>query len=422
MKRSILFIIVALAGYGVGAQSIDTVTLEQCYQQAMQHFPVVKQKELLLQSTDLEIKKLNTQYLPQLALNVQATYQSDVPHIPVESPVFTVPEVPKDQYKGTIDLNQVIYDGGAIKRQKDIKSSALLAQQQNIEVQLYQLKIQVTNLFFNVLLSEAQLEVNDLLSQNIDNQLNKVQAAVDNGVMIASGASVLKAELIKTQQQKNAITQNKIAAVAMLQELTGLAIDTASAFKYPQTTFSASNEFSARPEYKLYQLQQQTLDLQQKGILSRQLPRLGAFAQGGFGRPGFNLLNPELKPIYIAGLKLSWSPWHWNEDKYDRQIITINKSVIDNQREVFDINNRIALLKQSATIQSLQQQIALDDDVIALREEITRSASAQLENGVITSTDYLIELLAEQQARLSMKTHAIQLEQAKSEYLLTVGK
>lgn len=422
MKRSILAVAITVAFYSANAQTGSTVTLQQCYEQAMQHFPLAKQKELLLQTTALEIKKLNTQYFPQLSLNVQATYQSDVPHVPIENPLVAIPEVPKDQYKGTVDLTQVIYDGGAVKRQKELKSSSVLAQQQNIEVQLYQLKTQVTALFFSALLSDAQLEVNALLRENIENQLNRVQAAVDNGIMIATNANVLKAELIKTEQQRNAILQNKTAAVAMLSELTGIAMDTSAVFQFPQNEFSPGMDFSLRPEYKLFQLQQQTLDLQHKAIISKQLPRLGAFAQGGFGRPGFNVLDPGLKPLYIAGIKLSWSPWHWNEDKYDRQIITINRSLIDNQREVFDMNSRISLLKQSSAIQSLQQQIALDDDVIALREDITKSASAQLENGVITSTDYLIELLAEQQARLSLKTHEIQLEQAKSEYLLTVGK
>lgn len=424
MKRRIFSVIVQVF-FSIciaGAQVPDTITLEQCYRQAMQHFPLVKQKELLLQTNDLELKMLNTQYMPQLALNVQATYQSDVPHVPVENPLFAVPQVPKDQYKGTIDLNQVIYDGGAIKHQKAIKSAAVLAQQQSIEVQLYQLKTQVATLFFSTLLSDAQLEINALLAQNVEGQLSKVQAAVDNGVMIASNASVLQAELVKNRQQRDAILQNKAAAISMLAELTGWALDTSTVLTTPRLQYAPLVDFSSRPEYKLFQFQQQTLDMQQKAIIAKQLPRLGAFAQGGFGRPGFNVLDPNLKPLYIAGLKLNWSPWHWNEDKYDRQIVSINKSIIDNQREVFDMNSRIALLKQSAAIQSLEQQITLDDDLIALREDITRAASAQLENGVITSTDYLIELLSEQQARLSLKTHEIQLEQAKSEYLITIGK
>ena len=421
MRRLIPFIIAATV-FNAQAQTADTITLEQCFQLAMQHFPLAKQKELLQQTTDLEIKKLNTLYMPQLALNMQATYQSDVPNVPLENPLITIPVPTKDQYKGTVDLSQVIYDGSAVKNQKAIQTSALLTQQQNIEVQLYQLKTQVSALYFNILLSDAQLEVTKLLEDNISSQLEKVQAAVDNGISIASNADVLKAELLRIKQQRDAILQNKQAAISMLAELTGLLLTDKIIFQLPQSEYSPLTDFSSRPEYRLFQLQQQTLEMQRKAIMSKQLPRLSAFAQGGVGRPGLNVLDPDFAPLFYTGIKLSWSPWHWNADKYDRQIVDVNKLVVDNQREVFDVNSRIALLKQSGNIQSLLLQLDSDKDIISLREGITKSAAAQLDMGVITSTDYLIELRAEQQARLNLKTHEIQLEQAKAEYSLITGK
>ncbi|HXH18736.1 MAG TPA: TolC family protein [Chitinophagales bacterium] len=403
-------------------QPADTITLEQCYHQAVENFPLAKQRAMLQQSAGLEIKKLNTQYLPQVALHAQASYQSDVPHVPIESPAFEIPVVPKDQYRATIDVSQVIYDGSATKHQKDIQSSAVMVQQQNVEVQLEQLKSQAGALFFSILLADAQLEINKLLRDNLFNQLEKVQAAVDNGIMISSNADVLRAELIKARQQQETISRSRRAAIAMLAELTGLQLDTADIFRIPELNYSPGMDISASPEYTLFQLQQQTLDLQRHAIISKQLPRLAAFAQGGFGRPGFNLLEPDLKPLYIAGLKLIWSPWHWNAGRYERQILSINKDIITSQREAFDVNSRLALMKQSATIETLQRQLASDMEIIALRQRITSAAAAQLDNGVITATDYLIELNAEQQARLNLKMHGIQLEQAKAEYLLIIGK
>lgn len=421
MRR--LFPAILLAAWLLSATAqTDTVTLEQCYRQAMQHFPLARQKEFLQQTTALEVKKLNAQYMPQLALNMQATWQSDVPNVPIDNSLVQIPIPTKDQYKGTVDVNQMIYDGSAVKNQKAVQSANSLTQQQNVEVQLYQLKTQVSSLYFSVLLSDAQMEVSRLLEDNVTSQLEKVQAAVDNGISIASNADVLKAELIRTKQQQAVIRENKQAALSMLSELTGLPLSGQIIFPLPQSGFSPVADFSARPEYGLFHLQQQTLEMQRKAILSKQLPRIFAFAQGGVGRPGLNLLDPDFAPLFYTGLKLSWSPWHWNEDKYNRQIVDISKLLVDNQREVFDVNSRLALLKQSATIQSLLQQLSSDKEIIALREDITKSAAAQLDNGIITSTDYLTELRAEQQARLNLKTHEIQLEQAKAEYLLITGK
>ncbi|GIV33483.1 MAG: transporter [Chitinophagales bacterium] len=404
------------------AQSIDTITLDQCYHYAMQHYPLARQKEMLQQSYNLELKKLNTQYLPHLAVNAQATYQSEVPHVAVDIPLFDIPLAPKDQYKANVEVTQVIFDGNATRYQKKIQAASLQAQSQQIDVQLYQLKAQISSLYFSILLADAQLELNELLHQNIENQLNKVVAAVENGLLLPSNADVLKAELIKVRQQQLNLRQSKAAATEILAELTSLNITSATVLQHPHSDFIADVDISARPELQLFHLQHHLLESQHKSILARQLPKLGGFFQGGVGRPGLNLLDNAVEPYYIAGVKFTWEPWRWNAEKYSRQIIHINKKIIHTQQEVFELNTRAALIKQQAVIASLQQQLTTDTELIALREKITATAAVQLGNGVITATDYLTELNAEQLARLNQKTHEIQLEQAKAEYELIKGK
>src|SRR5664279_2118192 len=91
----------------------DTVRLANCYDKAIQYYPVSRDKNLNEQLSQLRIRNFNASWYPQLSLSAQASYQSDVTHIDlsnVPNLPFTIPIPAKDQYKMTFDINQTIYE------------------------------------------------------------------------------------------------------------------------------------------------------------------------------------------------------------------------------------------------------------------------------------------------------------------------
>jgi hypothetical protein len=61
----------------------------------------------------LEIEAINKAKLPKIDLNAQQ-HQSDVTSLPITLPNVTVNPPNKDQYRTTVDVNQLIYNGGLI--------------------------------------------------------------------------------------------------------------------------------------------------------------------------------------------------------------------------------------------------------------------------------------------------------------------
>ena len=95
---------------------------------------------------------------------------------------------------------------------------------------------------------------------------------------------------------------------------------------------------------------------------------------------------------------------------------------MDLQKETFLLNTRSQLQQQKAEIKKYEALLATDSQIVKLRNEITLSAKAQLENAVITSSDYLLQVNAEDVARQSMILHRLQLLQAQTTYGIISGK
>lgn len=112
-----------------------------------QNYPLTKQNNLLQNQSELQTKILEKDKLPKVVLNAQATYQSEVTQVPFSLPNATIEPLNKDQYRATLDVNQLIYNGGAIKAQSQLKTTQIKTQQQMVEVNLYHLKNQINQYF-----------------------------------------------------------------------------------------------------------------------------------------------------------------------------------------------------------------------------------------------------------------------------------
>ena len=420
--KKILLAGILLFSVPVFAQKTDTLTLTACQQLAIENYPLIKQKDLLSASADLRIKNLNTSYLPQLSLNGQATYQSAVTQIPQFSPLVSVPSISKDQYKLTVDLNQTIWDGGLTSAQKKLEISSLQADKLNVDVQLASLKDRIDQIFFTILLSQENEKIIKSVQDNLNSQIKKIEKSIKDEVQIQSNADVLKAELIKTDQQLIEIANAKETAVKMLAEFLNKPVSENTVFKIPETEIAAIVYDNKRPEMQLFDYQMNKLDVSKKLTTARIMPRFYAFGQTGYGRPGFNMLSNDFDFFYIFGAKLSWNISGFYQSGREKKIIDIQKNLLDTQKETFDKNLKISSQKDMSDITKYEQLIEKDSEIIKLRENISRSAASQLENGIITATEYVTDFDAEIQAKLNSELHKIQLQMAKLNYLNSMGK
>jgi len=419
MKRilSVLLILPAM----LYAQS-QSLSLQKAYELAEQNYPLIKQRELIKQTSEYSEENLGKGFLPQINLSGQATYQSAVTQVKLPAPGIFIEPLSKDQYRILGDVNQLIYDGGAIKQQKGIQHLSDEVEQQKIEVELYKLKERINQIFLGVLFLDEQLKQVDLVRSDLNNGITRVEAQINNGVALKSNLNVLKAELLKTDQRAIEIRSSRKGYIDVLSFFINQTLPENIRLEKPVVTGSVLINDIQRPELKLYSTQEKLLGGQYNMIGSRNKPKASLFFQGGYGRPSLNLFTNDFDFFYTTGLRLNWSIGGFYTEKREKKIIELNQKSIDIQKEVFLFNTNAQLKQQQSEFDKLQKLIATDNDIIDLRIKVKDAAKAQLENGVITANDYLREVNAEDLARQNLITHQIQLLQAQINYQAVIAE
>ena len=399
------------------AQPPKTLSIDECYVLAKDNYPLVKQMELINKTRDYSIENISKGYLPQFNVSGQASYQSEVTQIPISAP--GVSPLSKDQYKIYTEVYQSLTDGRNIKQQKELATANAATEKQKIEVELYKLKERINQLFFGALLLDAQLEQNEILKKDINSGLDKTNAAIANGTALKSNADKLKEELLKAYQNTIELKANRKAFTDMLSIFIKQPVDETTTLQAPlaQPAAAAIN----RPELKLYDTQKKMYDIQSRMITTRNLPKAGLFVQGGYGRPALNFLKNDFRFYYVGGLRLSWNLNGFYTAKKERDILKINQASLDVQKETFLLNTNLSLSQQNSEVSKYNELIGTDNDIITLREKIKQVSKSQLENGTITTNDYLTYVNAEDQARQSLLLHQVQLLLAQYNYQTTSG-
>lgn len=400
--------------------SQEKLSLYTCYKLANENYPMAKQYPLFARQHDLDVTTIKTEKFPQLDISAQATYQSDVTQVPIRLPNTTITPPNKDQYKTSISINQLIFDGGFIDASVALKETGLKTQLKQVEVNLYQLKEQINQLFFSILLVQENRALLDAKKTQVEATLKEVKAGVKFGTLLPTSAHILEAELLKIGQQFTELDLNKISLLETLSKLIGEEISTKIILENPEVLTKLESAID-RPELDLFQLQKEQIEASKKLIAKNSIPKLQGFAIGGYGNPGLNMLDNSFQTYYIAGIKLNWNPFDWKASKTEQKSLQISKEIIDNQQEIFTLKTTIELNQHIAAINKISAFIASDKSIIELQKRIVASVRSQLKNGVVNSSTYITELTNLYEAEINLSKHKIQLLLARANYSTTKG-
>lgn len=403
----------------LNAQSIQSLSIEVAYQLARKNYPLIQQRDLIAKTRDYSVSNASKGYLPVFSVNGQATYQSAVTSFPFQIPDSKIPEFGKDQYRFFIEANQPIYDGSLTKHQKQNAEINEIVQQQNLEVELYPLYERVNELFFGTLLTEERLKQNQLLQRDIQNGIDKVKALVANGVAYRSNIEELSARLLQAQQSEVDLASTRKAFLDMLGIFMDTKLDENIILQKPAGLILMDS--INRPELRAFDNRKRIYDLQSKLLNDELKPRIGFFVQGGYGRPGLNFLSNTFEWYYMGGLRLIWNFGSLYSLRNNLNLLEINKNSLDIQKETFLFNTKILQKLQISNMEKYYSLIEKDDTIIHLQSSVKKAAFAQLENGVLSTHDYISEVNAEDQARQSKILHEMLLLQAQYSYQNITG-
>jgi len=394
------------------------LTLKECYARAESTYPLTKQRALIEKTKEYNIANIAKGIYPQLSVNGSATYQSDVTKIALPPATgLTIPSVSKDQYKLYGEVSQTLTDFGINKQRRNISRTDGELQEENLNVELYKLKDRINQLFFGILLIDGQLQQNELAAKDIRTGITNVEATIHNGTGYTSSLNKLKAELLKTSQQAIELRSTRKAYTDMLSLFINQPVTTLITPPSPTLTDSIN-----RPELKAYDLQVRSYVEQSRLNKLNNYPQLNAFFQGGMGKPNpVNFLSTQLSGYYLTGLRLTWSIGSRYTYKKDQLINKNNQELTKTQRNTFLFNTQLTLNQQNADIVKYQQLINSDNEIVDLRESVSKTSSVQLQNGVLTANDYLLDVNAASQARQDRLVHEIQLLVSQYNHKTTSG-
>jgi outer membrane protein TolC len=306
-----------------------------------------------------------------------------------------------------------------VQQQKTMEEMNGAVEDQKLAVELYQVKNRVNELFFGILLLQEQAAQNELVKQDIAAGIKKTQASIANGIALKSAGDVLQAELLRADQRLIELQSSQQTYKDMLALFINAAIDDSTVFERP--AMAAGKETINRPELSLYTLQKQSIALSCDLLAARRKPKVELFVQGGYGRPALNMLENEFNLYYIGGIRFSWLLSGFYTFGREKQILALRQQGLDVQQETFLFNTGLTLRQHAAEIVKLQRLIAVDEEIIGLRQKVKQTASLQLGEGAITPTDYIREVNAEDQARQNLVLHQTQLLMARARHQFTSG-
>ena len=397
--------------------SQEKLTLTQCYTLALENHPLQGKSEILQNQTQWEIQALDAQKLPKIDLEAQATYQSDVMVLPISLPNISIESPDKDQYKATLTVSQLIYNGNVIDTQKELKKKQLEAQQKEIEVQLHPLKWQINQLFFGILLLQQKMEI---LQKNIEQLHNKkieIEKLIATGSTYESAVEPIQVKILELTQNVVELNAQKLQQFDQLSLILGQKIQANASLDIPEVI---SPSTLPRSELELFELQKATTDLQKDLLQKQTLPKIMAFGTGGYGKPGLNMLDNSFAEYYMAGVKIQWNVYDFQANKKQRTAIALNKDLIDNQKKVFEWNQNNAVQNYQSEIVKYHTLLQTDQEIIQYRQKIVDTAAKQLKHDLITTSDYTAEINKLLEAEINQKTHQILLALAQSNYNTTL--
>lgn len=425
MKR---WVVIGLLGVLIGVPSWAQ-TLEECQQLACDHYPEIRQYDLIRQSEQYDLSNAARSWLPQVSFSAQATWQNRVPEFPsalsgmLDQAGVSLRGLDKDQYKVALEVNQTIWDGGQSQADRRVIEATADEHRQATEVDLYAVKGRVNDLYFGILLLEERLGQTDLTIALLQSNLDKVRSLVMNGVAMQTDADAVEAELLSVQQQRVQIEASRESYRRMLELFIGQRL--AERLERPELVEAVSEE-SARPELAWIDAQQERLAAQELSVKSATRPRFGVFAQGYYGYPGLDyfagMVSTDWTWNALIGVKMSWNFGAYYTKKNRLSNLRVAKQQLDIQRDVFLFNTDLQVAEEQGNISRLRRTLADDDRIVALRRSVREAAESKLRNGVIDTNDLLRKITDEASARSARSLREVELLKAIYELKYTINR
>jgi len=401
--------------------------LADLQQAAVASDPRMRELALLESQSSLRLENISKQWYPATSIESLVQYQSDAPTTPLLTPdgkpFFSAP---RDNYDFHGRIEQRLWDPG-VDAQASVERAQLAEQQARVRTALFALRQQVNDAFFTAATLQQRLNVVSATVSELEGRLREANARVQQGTVLAADAAAIEATLLQRQQDADELRANVRGAVARLATIVGrpLPADAVPAIPDLAAQFAAVRDqlptLRARPEYEQFAKTRERIARQEDVSGTQSQPKVSAFARVGYGRPTLDFIENKWQAYGLGGVRLQWNAWNWGSTGREREAQSLQAEITSAEEAAFTKSIAASLDGDLATIDHLARALEADQRIIDLRAEVERTARVRLQEGVLTSSDYLSRDTELLQARVAQATHQVELAQARARVLTTVG-
>lgn len=424
MKRVLKNVLVPLAAICAGYAAHAQTTLDECIGWAYDNYPQIKEMSLIEMTKGIDLKNAAYAWLPHLNISGKATWQSEVVEMPMDIPGMDI-NIPHDQYGLTAEFTQQIWDGGTSRSQKELAEAGAEVKKTQLETNLWSIRSRVQNVFLGIILIDKQLELNRLLRESLERSSEEVKSRMAAGVALPSDLDQVSVNILSCLQQRASLDADRKSYVKILGLLTGRDM-TDVELAVPQDAVNyvddGARDFETRPEMAFYAAQLKQNDFQRRQLNTLISPKLNLSLQGGYGRPGMNMLSGDFSGYFVAGLKLQWNIGALYTRGLDKRKVNADAQKIDLTRKSFILNSSVEAEQKNNAILKARDVLEKDSEIIGLRQRIRASGENQYREGTIKMNDYLSMLDEEYKAKANESMHEVQLMMAVYDMKNTIGK
>jgi outer membrane protein TolC len=415
-------------GSEAAAQDVPTaLQLGALHREAVEADPRLRQIQLEAARTALRLDNLGAERLPALVVEGQLQYQSEVPTVPFIPPGEVEPvRPPNDSYDAYVRLDQALLDP-TIRPRRALEEAQLAERQAEVHAALFALRQEVNGAFFGALALQEQTAALGAAIAGLEARLRDARARVDVGAALAADAAAIQATLLQRRQDELELRSSLDAALGRLGELTRRRITPGDELVVPDLLAAVAaaratlDDVRLRPEYQRFASTRTRLDRQRDVVAAQDAPRLSAFARAGYARPGLTIFGDAFEPYWLAGVRVSWRAPTWGRTAREREELRLQQEIVAADEAAFTGALRRAMLDDLAAIDRLQAVLELDEQIIRLREDVERAARAQLDEGVLTASDYVSRDTELLEAQVNRARHRVELAGAAARLLTTLG-
>lgn len=414
MKQSLIFLSLIMLGLNANAQTErETLTLEECYEILYSENPVTDKIRINRQISEMNQQIAKLGWYPDVQLEASASYQSDVVEFPFEAPNLEIPAFSKDHYNIALNITQPIFDGGRTRAAKELEDDSGDVTEASLESNLLTIKEQVDRVYFGILILQVQMKINGTVISDLEEQLEIVESQVQNGVLLPGNEASLRAEILKREQDLTKVRYDIMAGLESLAEILGTDEVITHELELPEKEhWQREQSEMLRPELSIIEARQELLGTQKNLTSANKLPTVSLFARPSYGRPGFNFFEDDLQFNWIVGVQARWSLKSVRNASIKTDVLGLQQKQLSEDRALFNRQQNAALKRLDKEIQSIEEQIQRDQDIVDLLKEVAEEKRSLVDKGVSNVTDYISALNAQSRAELQLELRKIMRVQA----------